>query len=152
MKKFLAALLIIPFVLCYVATPAMAITWVTANQTTVGWDAVTADVDGDPFAPGTHAEYEVYLVNSITDPGKTAPEKVGQTTELTLVISLVVKGSYWVGVRVVQIDDATSEVLSQPGAFAWSDVPADCKDGIDFGIRFFAAAAATTNLRSVSTP
>lgn len=151
-KKLFAALLIVPFFLCYVVVPAMAITWHTANQSTVAWDAVTTDVDGDPIPAGSHVEYKVYLVNAQTDPNKANPAEVGQTAETQLIITLNTKGSYYVGVTSLLIDDATNEQLGDPSAFAWSDNPAQCQGGVDFGIRFFAPLVAPGALRSVSTP
>jgi len=151
-KKLAAMLLMIPFILCYVVTPAMALTWVTANQSTVSWDAVTQDVDGDPIPTGFHMEYNVYLANSATDPGKANPAKVGTTNQTQYTITLNTKGTYFVGVTSFLAEDATSQPVVPESNFAWSDNPADCKDGVDFGIRFFAAMAAPTNLRNVSTP
>jgi len=126
----------------FLTSPAFAFTWVTANQATVQWDAVTTDVDGDPLTAGTHAEYKVFLVNKITDPGKTNPAEVVQTDLLEFTITLNTKGQYLVGVKTVQIEDSTGDLLAE-SAMSWSDIPADCQGGVDFGLRFFAALQKT---------
>lgn len=128
--------------------PAWAITWVTANQATIQWDAITADVDGDPIPAGTHVEYKVFLANKLTDPNKTNPAELGQITGTEYTITLGVKGQYVAGVKAVHVEDNTNLALAESD-FAWSDNPADCADtdgdgtGNDFGIRFFAALPTT---------
>ncbi|MGW8177732.1 MAG: hypothetical protein ACWGQW_02890 [bacterium] len=127
---------------------AMAITWVTANQATVQWDAVTADVDGDPIPAGTHVEYKVWLANKLTDPNKSNPVELTQTTATEFTITLNTKGQYVIGVNAIHIEDNTSLELAVSD-FAWSDNPDNCADtdgdgvGNDFGIRFFAALPTT---------
>jgi hypothetical protein len=143
--KVAAAIMVIVFLS---VQPAWAIKWVTANQATVQWDAITADSDGDPLPAGTHVEYKVFMANAITDPNHTNPSEVGQTAQTEYTITLGVKGSYHVGVKALHIEDGTGEQLAE-SVFAWSDNPDDCQDtdgdgtGDPFGIRFFAALPST---------
>ena len=96
-----------------------------ANQSTIGWDAVTTDVDGDPVT----CTYEVFIVNAITDPGKTNPVIVPVTAnEYTMTIG--VKGRYFVGVRAVLDADVKSEIN-------WADLP-DYQTVAPFGIKYLA--------------
>jgi len=147
MKKLIVLIVILGLLLVPTLSPAQ-IGWVTANQATVQWDAVTADVDGDPIPAGTHVEYEVWLVNKVTDPGKTNPAKVATTTATEFTITLGVKGQYLVGVLAAHVEDGTNEKLAE-STIAWSDIPDDCQDmngdgtGDPFGIRFFAALQKT---------
>lgn len=134
------------FLLLTVAT-AFAISWHTANQATVAWDAVTTVDNGDPLPATDTIEYVVYLANAITDPDKNNPVEIETTTSLQSVITLNVEGSYWVGVKSVRkIADGTNVGESR---VAWSDNPADCKDGQDFGLRYFQPPAAPGGLNPV---
>lgn len=148
MKMFWKVVSLITVLIFLAVQPAWAITWVTANQSTVQWDAVTADIDGDPIAPGTHVEYKVFMANAITDPGHANPSEVAQVTATEHTITLGVKGSYHVGVQALHIEDGTNEQLAE-SSVAWSDDPASTQDvdgdgnGDPFGIRFFAALPST---------
>lgn len=151
MKKMAFKVIALVMAMVFFIAPAgWCIEWVTANQATVMWDAITADSDGDPLTAGTHVEYEVWLANKATDPNKANPSKITDppitATELT--ITLNQKGSYVVGVKALHIEDSSGSQLAE-SVFAWSDNPADCADtdgdgvGNDFGIRFFAALPST---------
>lgn len=149
-RLFLATISVFVIFSFTFSTVAWSIEWVTANQATVMWDAITADIDGDPIPAGTHVEYEVWLSNKNTDPNKTNPTKITDPpiTAIELTITLNQKGAYVVGVKALHIEDSTSAQLAE-SVFAWSDNPADCADtdgdgtGNDFGIRFFAALPST---------
>jgi hypothetical protein len=148
MKKMLFKVVALVMVLMFFSVQtAMAIDWVTANQATIQWDAVTADSDGDPLPAGTHVAYKVGYTSQTT-PDKANLTVVETTTLLESTITFAVKGKYIVGVQALHIEDGTGEQLAE-SVFAWSDVPADCTDtdgdgtGNDFGIRFFAALPST---------
>lgn len=124
---------------------AIAQTWVTANQATIAWDAVTVNSDGDPLPPGETMEYVVYLANAVTDLNKANPTEVATTSTLSQVITLNVEGQFFVGVRSVRkAGDGT--VLGQ-SIIIWSDNPAYVLGGQTFGIRYFKSPAAPTGLR-----
>lgn len=142
------------------SAPAWALNWHTANQATVAWDAITADIDGDPIPAGFEVRYKVYLVNAATDPGKANPAEIstaGGILETQLTFTLAAKGKYYVGVRAYQVDSTTGEEVAE-SAFAWSDNPTDCADvdgdgtGDDFGIRYYVALAAPGGMRPVESP
>lgn len=120
--------------------------WVNSNQSTVAWDAVTYEVD-----PGERIVYRTYLVNSKTDPDKTNPALIGDTTEPQYLFTFTQKGSYFVGVKsVVQIDNGGTWEDVTESAIGWSDDPTYAQAGETFGIRFYPAPAAPVGLRPVT--
>jgi hypothetical protein len=137
-------------VMLLVAPPVFALDWHTANQSTVAWDAVVTDVDGNTVpAAGERVTYVVYLANSVTDPNKANPVEVGSTQALTFLITLGTKGSYYAGVKaVLEADDgAGGWVAANESAIVWSDDPQYVQDGVTFGLRFYPAPSAITGLR-----
>lgn len=154
MRKISVALVALILCVTMTALPVFALEWHTANQATVAWDAVSADQDGDPIPAGFEVKYKVFLVNSATDPNKTNPAEItpaGGISELQFTITLNTKGSYYVGAKAYLVDSATGEEVSE-SKFAWSDVPADCQNNQDFGIRYFVALGNLGGLRPVSGP
>ena len=147
-SKFLATVSVLVILLFTFSTVGWAIEWVTANQSTIQWQEINTDIDGDPLPAGTHVEYKILLANLNTDPNKTNPATLDQVTGLEYTITLNTKGSYAAGVQALHLDDSTGEVLAQ-SATAWGDNPDDAVDtdgdgvGNDFGIRFFAALPST---------
>lgn len=113
MKKFILVLIISLF-----ASFAVAQNWHTANQTTVGWDQVTQDTNGDPIDPA-EISYRVYI-SKATNPDRTDAIKLGDTTDLTYLVTLTVDGCYFVGVSSVRTVDG-SEV--NESALNWSNQP-----------------------------
>ena len=139
MRKFcLIALIVIMGLLALSAYQASAETWHTANQKTIGWDAVTQDVDGDPIPSGHTVSYKVFLSNAlVTDKSDAMP--VATATSLDAVVTLQAKGSYFVGVQAFLVPDGESEpVEGTESTIAWSDNPADCEGQVTFGLRMFA--------------
>ena len=132
MKKLSLAILL--FMLSSI--PAFALNWHTANQTTIGWDAVTV-------ASGT-VEYEVFIANQVTDPEKAAPVSVWRGSELQTTLTLVDEGQYFVGVKTWRIIDSTTSLES---AIGWSDDPAIVGgDAKTFGVRYYEPPDQVTNL------
>jgi hypothetical protein len=151
MKKLLVALVAL-LTIALAATPAAALQWHTANQATVAWDAVTADADGDPIPAGFEVRYKVFLVNSVTDPDKTNPSEIspaGGVTTLEHTFTLGAKGMYFVGAKAFMVEISSGEEVAESNQI-WSDVPADCQGGQDFGIRYFANLGNFGGLRPVS--
>jgi hypothetical protein len=135
--KLWLKILVLAFLLVFATNAHAQFNWVTANQGTFQWDAVTVDGDGDPFPAGTHAEYTSYYVNSLADPTKATPIVVEKTTLLKTTVTFPGKGRYWVGVTAHLVDDGSGEDL-EVSTFAWSDVPANCLNGETFGFQLFA--------------
>lgn len=152
MKKFSLVLVLVAIVLSFLTVNAHAqFNWVTANQGTFEWDAITVDGEGDPFLPGTHVEYTSYYVNSLADPIKANPIAVEQTTMTQSVVTFPGKGRYWVGVTAHLVDDGSGEIL-ETSQFAWSDVPDDCLNGETFGFQIFAIMPTPENMRIPTPP
>ena len=122
MKKLFLAMLIS---IMLVAT-AYAQTWHTTNSVTVGWDAYL------PPASGT-ISYRVFLANAITDPGHANPVTLGDTTEVTYVITLNTEGRYYPGVATV-LTIGADELVSE---INWSDDPEGNAGNEAWGIQYF---------------
>jgi hypothetical protein len=129
MKKMLALCVMALFVFAGTAfgQTVNEIEWKNANQFTCSWDAVTTDVDGDPIHSGP-VTYEVLLANATTDPNKTNPVVAAETDALNALITLGVKGAYYVGVRAIW--------LGEPSAINWADEPANQEEVALWGARF----------------
>ena len=109
MKRFLAVLL--TFLLLTVS--AWGLTWNTANQMTVAWDAsATADI------PQEQITYTVYMIDS-TDTAKDNPIMVAEgliDTEYTF--TFATEGRYLLGVKAVRT--VSGEKVSE-SVISWSD-------------------------------
>jgi hypothetical protein len=122
---------------------AHAFEWVTANQKTIAWDAVTTKTDGTAIPTTDTVEYIAYIANADSDPQKDNPAKVWQGPETQTVITLNVEGRFLVGIRAVRkIADGTEVGES---TIAWSDTPVATNNS-EFGIRFFFGPNAVTGL------
>lgn len=120
-------------------------TWVTTNQATVSWEAVTSLSDGTVIPATNTIKYVVYLSNATTDVDKTKPSEVGTVIDTTFVITLIDEGKYFVGLKTLRFaDDGT---LANESIIGWTDDPAIVKDGETFGIRYFLAPNPVTNVR-----
>ena len=138
MKKLIIIALILS-----VAFAVGAVEWRTANQTTIGWDAVTLLDDGSALPAGTTIQYRVYMSNSITDPTKANPVTLTTTDQLEYTITLNAEGKFYVGVSAVRFD-GTEEV--DESAINWSDVNGEMTPD-PFGLRFYKPLPAPKNLR-----
>ena len=120
--------------LSYAQEPNMP--FYNANQFTVTWSAVTEDADGDPI---TGVTYKLYLANTVTDPEKKNPVIVYDGAETQAVITLGVKGRYFIGVQ-AWLDEINSEIN-------WADEP-EYQGGYEvFGIRFASPPKTPPGLR-----
>jgi hypothetical protein len=141
-KKFLVWFILLVF---FPFTQLYALTWHTANQTTIAWDAVAVDSGS--------VEYEVFIANASTDPNKANPVSVWRGPETQTVITLSTEGQYYAGVKTWRIVDASTELDSVIG---WSDDPNIAGDidgdgvGDPFGIRFYVPPGVIRNLKPVS--
>jgi hypothetical protein len=149
-KWFMAGALVAALLL----TPAAwAQDWHTANQSTVAWDAVTTDADGNPVpGAGERVTYVIYLANAVTDPNKDNPAEIGTTQDLQLLITLGTKGSYWVGVKsVLEVDDGQGGwTTASESIIGWSDDPQYAQGGVTFGLRYYPAPSVPGGLRPVT--
>ena len=129
--------LILCVIVCVLlSTVSYATDFVNVKQVTLSWDAVTQDVDGDPALGAT---YRLYLANADTDPGKTNPVIVHETSGTTATITMS-KGRFFVGVDAVYLGD--SSVIN------WADEPANQGTSPLFGLRYASPPKAPVNLRT----
>ena len=126
------------------SVPAFAIEWVTTNQATISWDAVT-EMQGGIALPKTDIiEYRVYLSNIITDPDKANPVEIGITGDISYVITLM-NEECLVGLQTIR-KLADGEVIGE-SVIGWTDDPAIVLDGHTFGIRHFLPPMVPVGLR-----
>lgn len=145
MRKATKSMAIVTVLLLALMGNAFGITWHTANQATIEWDAVTTNINGDPLPPDETVEYVVYLANAVTDPNKTNPAEVWRGAAATATITLNVEGRFLVGVKAVRkLSDGTTATES---VVNWSDDPLVCLGGTDFGLRFYLPPMGPINLR-----
>jgi len=116
MKKLL---LLGALLLALSSTPAQGQQWVTANQATIAWDAVTDSIDGTPLPAGEKIRFIVYLSNADTDPNKTNPAEIATTEAKQHVVTLNVEGRFFVGVRSERFRIDNGAILSS-SVIAWS--------------------------------
>jgi len=125
-KRFIIISLVMALFVASIAYAA--ITWQTTNEKTVGWNAVAV-----PSGVAGTISYNVYLANAVTDPNKTNPVVIGNTSDLTYTILLNTQGRYYAGVSTV-LTIGTDKIES---VINWSDDPEGNKDNIAFGIQYF---------------
>lgn len=77
------------------AIPSLAVTFHNDKTPTLSWQMVTTDIDGEPI---TGVTYKLWLANADTDPNKTNPVMVSETTDIETTITLN-KGRFYVGVQ-----------------------------------------------------
>jgi hypothetical protein len=127
MKRLFVALFIVAALLVGLA---WAVPFHNSNQSTLAWDVVTTDVDGDPITGVV--TYKMWLANADTDPNKTNPvvavDGDGDDTNTQAVITLGTKGRYFVGCQAL-LDDLESEIN-------WADEPENMEGSELFGLRF----------------
>lgn len=132
-----ALVFVVLMLICSVVS-VQAQTWHTANQATLGWDAVA------PIATGDVIKYQVYTKFGTTT---AVPQKVGaEVTALQQTISFTVEGRYYPCVQTVRYP--TGETVGLVSTFACSDVAADVQGGTPFGIKYFVIPGAPRNLRN----
>lgn len=123
------SLTLICLALCLIVTPAFA-AWHVANQTTVAWDAVTQDVDGNTITDGA-VTYNIYLTNAKTDPDKTNPVKIAEgITDTQYTITLNTRGFYVPGVTAVLTMDVDGETITNESEMIYLDWTPDNPKGI----------------------
>lgn len=132
---------------------AQSINWVTANEKTFGWDAVTTKSDGTPLGETDQVKYNVFLANAITDPGKSNPALVADSISKTAqTVTLNTEGKFFVGVQAERwvnegTADAPDYILASSSEVVWSDDPTYVTDGVPFGWRYYLPPANPGGLR-----
>lgn len=119
-------------------TFAQTLPFHNANQVTVGWNAVTQDVDGEPLTSTVF--YKLWLVNADTDPEKNNAVEVWTGEELQATITLGIKGRYFVGVQAWLDEDLHSFIN-------WADELEGQEEVTLFGLRFAVPPNRPKNLR-----
>ena len=107
--------------------------WHTANQVTLGWDAVTQLVDGTAIPEGEIVKYKVWIKNAITGGD---PVELVETTDLEFTLTIGSEGKYFLGVQALRYQ-SDGETLIGESIICWSDVPECCGGNIAFGVQFF---------------
>lgn len=125
MKKIILVLL---FMCLIFSIPLNAQTWLTANQVTIGWDAVDTLNNGAPLPMGTIAKYKVYIK---TENG--TPIEIEETDLLQSTITFTIEGNWFVGVSSVRYVDGK---LTNESPINWSNVNGESTPD-PFGLRFY---------------
>jgi hypothetical protein len=148
MKKstWKSAIIILACALIYgilAPSPACAVDWVTANQSTVAWDPVTTMDDGKPIPDGTIVKYQTYLSDA-GDPEKTNPIDTGIVDVAEKTFTLPAEGKFFAGIQSLRY--AEGELAGKSKNISWSDDPLACKDGNTFGLKFYLVPDAAVNM------
>jgi len=138
--KFLPvfAILILSFLVLNCPQLAHAAEWHTANQVTIAWDEVSVNVDGTPVSPN-EVSYKVWIYNALTDPNHENPIELGQTSDLSYLITLNVEGRYFPGVQTIRTVDGEQVAES---AIIWASDPL-----YDWGLQYFVPMPAPEGFR-----
>jgi hypothetical protein len=127
---------------------AQTITWTTANQGTVAWDASTLG-GGVPLPVGDSIKYTVLVRNQAT--GAITTITTTPITALQQTITFT-EGNWLIGIRAERWTGTTKLGES---TISWSDVAAVCADitgdnvGDPFGFMYYALPTAPAKLRKM---
>jgi len=141
MKRVITSLMVVLFLL---VGNALAFNWVTANQVTMAWDAVTSvqTTNGtQPLPEGDYIEYELFLS---TQTDHSDAWSVGTTTDTQFTFTFEQEGEFYGGGKAIRYD-STGTKLSE-SIIAWSDqeeyVATDT-----FGFKYYYIPLPLTGLR-----
>ena len=116
LKKLSIALILISIL--FLTTVALgAPSWTVANQSTVGWDAVTKLADDTPIPTGDTVTYRVFIKKDGTAGDGT---QVTETAALEYTITFPTEGRWLVGIQAVRAPEANPTDL-QLSTIIWSD-------------------------------
>ena len=151
MKKVFALTIVLLAMLIPVSCVlAQTINWQTANQATIGWNAVTQLESGATIPAGDVVKYTAYVKNQI---GTIAQINANPITATEITITFTQEGKYVAGVKAMRFDSAGT--LLTESVVVWSDTPANCADitgdgqGDPFGFLFYVKPKAVGNLKNV---
>jgi len=120
---------------------AYAVTWHTANQSTIAWDAVNTLSSGEPIPAGDVIQYKIYLVTPTEN--RDNPTEIGVTEGLEFTITITTEGEFYPGVRAVRLSNGVPVGESE---ISWSDNPEATNEN-PFGIRYFLPPASITGMK-----
>ena len=135
MKKLI--FLIIVFIVFLSSLSFAQTNWITANQLTVGWDAVIVLEDGNAIPAGSKVVYEVFT-KDWKDSSGTTVQSIGKTEDTIYTVTFAQEGRYFIGVKAIREDVTNNEVLSE-SVISWSDNPDYVYEQNIFGSRYFLA-------------
>lgn len=131
-------LILVAFMMVLFTSTVQAQQWQIANQVTVSWDPVTTNVDGQPIT-GT-VSYKTY---SKPETG-TVETLLGTVTATQATITFQAEGRYFLGVKSVRNVDG---IEIESSRIAWSNIAADCANGVTFGVQYYKAPANVINIK-----
>ena len=104
-QKMRNYILVLLFIILFASNAYSQTVWHPANQLTVTWDAVTADVDGDPLPIDFDLRYKLVVASAKSDPNHESPIEIADipAPTLTAVLTLPSKGQWFVGIKAVLI-------------------------------------------------
>jgi len=149
--KLITAVFVILLFMVLIVSSSWAITWMTANQTTMAWSPVTTYVDENgndvPLPADNVIKYSCVMKDSVTGVELPALAETDQT-ECTFVFDP--EGGFYLGVaanRYAPIGEGGALELVGTSVTAWSNDPGyvDPTLGV-FGIRYFRIPATPTGL------
>jgi hypothetical protein len=133
MVKNLMTSILLCLILCFTVVPTKAQTWVTANQITVAWDAVTV-------GSGT-VSYDIFIKPEV---GGTTT-KIGNVSTTQATFTFTTEGRYFLGVNSVR---TIGIVVIPSDTVSWSNVAIDCQGGVMFGAQYYNPPTKVKNLRN----
>jgi hypothetical protein len=133
MKRLLIILAILIF-----AVPAMAQSWVTANQATLAWDAVAKVATTDTI------KYQAYTKFGVAT---ATPQKVGgEITATQQPITFTVEGRYFLCVEALRYAQGETVAIKST-RMACTDVATDTQAGVATGVVYYTAPGTPGALR-----
>jgi hypothetical protein len=143
MKK-LTLLFLISIMFCF-ATAASGQDWITANQISIAWDAVTNLENGDPIPPGSTIKYQVWIRRE----GQTTATQTGGESEATQgVVTFNSEGRFFIGVEAIRYEN--DQVVAR-SSITWSDSEDAEAVPSPFGVIYYLAPQSAKNLRRATT-
>lgn len=121
-------------------SPAFALDWTTANQSTVGWDAVTVNTEGNPFPVGDTIEYDVFLVRESSTDRDADRIKKGTTAAIQYVLTFDQEGRWLAGIQAIRTPIASPDDKIK-SSIIWSDSIDVTFVPVPFGFIYFSSPA-----------
>ena len=128
--------------LLFIAGTVYGQTWYPTNQATIGWDASTELVNGNPVPSDNVVKYRVWKKNS-DGTGITVVESDIVNTQYTF--TFAEEGKFFLGVSALRY--SASEELLDESSVCWSDLVECVFNGETFGVRYYIPLSFTPNLR-----
>jgi len=111
--------------------------WTVANQSTVGWDAVTKLADDTPIPAGDTVTYRVHIKKDGTAGDGT---QLTETAALEYTITFTAEGRWLIGIQAVRAPEANPEDL-QKSTIIWSDNADPLLVPVPFGFIYYLTPA-----------